>query len=588
MNSTTSASINSPLTNFAASTAKRLRHLDHLNRNPSLRPLEMEMCRRDVIHWINHWVWTDDPREDGAALPFDTFQRQNELLAWLAEREREKEPGLVEKSRDVGATWIACCHVLHAWLYRGGFAAGFGSRKREYVDKKGDRKTIFEKLRFALYRLPKWMLPKDFNRRLHDSECKLINSENGATITGEGGDEIGRGDRTTMYFVDESASLEHPKLADAALAGTTNVRIDISTPKGTGNPFWQKRFSGLFPVFTFHWKDDPRKTREEVTKDGKTVNPWYVAACRRLNNDPVLIAQELEIDYTASLEGVCIPAAWVRVAIDLPLPGVRGRRVAGFDVADEGRNRNVFTPRCGPNILMPVDWHRGNTTQSAWRARDEAVALHLEEVAYDSIGVGAGIRGAWESAEQALGFYPRAVNVGKAPSDSWWPDGQTSKEKFLNLRAELWWKVRCRFEKVFEYVTQGISHPFDEMISIPNHPQLIAELSMVLFQRMETGKIRIEPKDAMRDRGVQSPDFADSLVMSEACPTFSHGVGTTEAAERADHQQYQVKDQDEDDPHQRPPGMDDPQRWKQAAEAEDAEDGYRSNSSRHGYYGRRR
>jgi hypothetical protein len=32
-----------------------------------------------------------------------------------------------------------------------------------------------------------------------------------------------------------------------------------------------------------------------------------------------------------------------------------------------------------------------------------------------------------------------------------------------------------RFVKTFEYVTQGVRHDPAEMITIPNHPQIIAE-----------------------------------------------------------------------------------------------------------------
>jgi hypothetical protein len=50
------------------------------------------------------------------------------------------------------------------------------------------------------------------------------------------------------------------------------------------------------------------------------------------------------------------------------------------------------------------------------------------------------------------------------------------------------------------------------MISLPNHPQLLAELSLPLVFRLDTGKLRLEQKDKMRARGVKSPDFGDSLA----------------------------------------------------------------------------
>jgi hypothetical protein len=59
---------------------------------------------------------------------------------------------------------------------------------------------------------------------------------------------------------------------------------------------------------------------------------------------------------------------------------------------------------------------------------------------------GAGGKGTFNAREResphVLDFTANAVNVGDQPTDSRWPDGKTSKERFRNLRAELWWKQR--------------------------------------------------------------------------------------------------------------------------------------------------
>jgi hypothetical protein len=209
-------------------------------------------------------------------------------------------------------------YALHGWLFRPGFSAGFGSRKLELVDRRGDLDSIFEKLRFLLDNLPAWMLPTGFRRADHDNQARLLNPATGAAVTGEGGDNIGRGGRKSLYFIDEAAFLERPDSVDRALSQTTRVRIDVSTPNGPGNPFAAKRHSGKVPVFTLHWRDDPRKNALQALPDGRAVYPWYEEQKRRL--DPVTVAQEIDIDYTASVEGFVIPAAWVRAAVGLNLP----------------------------------------------------------------------------------------------------------------------------------------------------------------------------------------------------------------------------------------------------------------------------
>lgn len=442
-------------------------------------------------------------------LPFDLFPKQAELLTWFAERERTRTNGLVEKSRDTGVSYLCCLYALHGWLFRDGFAVGFGSRKLEYVDEIGNPKSLFEKVRKVLYGLPAWMMPQGFNRKRHDCFAKLINPYNGSTITGEGGDNIGRGDRTAIYFVDEAAHLEHPQLVEASLSQTTNVRIDVGTPNGPGNPFAQKRHSGKVAVFTIHWKDDPRKDAA-----------WYEKQKEQL--DPVTIAQEIDIDYNASVEGICIPGAWVRAAVNLhrwakehkgiEFPQVEDP-VAGLDVADEGKNKNVFIDRVGVVARDPVSWGQCNITETAWRARDLAVDRHVKRVNYDANAIGGGIKGAWNTAEKAMLFQHNGILTGGSPTNNRWPDKKTSKEKFVNLRAELWWCLRVRFEKAFEFREQGKIHPVEEMISIPDCPQLIAELSRPLKQYKSNGKLKIESKEDMRARGVASPDYADALCL---------------------------------------------------------------------------
>lgn len=483
------------------------------------REAERARWSADLPAWCNAYVHTYDPRLPSPTIPFRLFPRQAEFLAWLAERRAKEESGLVEKSRDSGLTWLCCVYAVHAWLFGGPVSIGFGSRKLELVDKIGDPDSILEKCRIILRNLPAWMLPAGFEIAKHAGFCKIVNPETGATITGEGGDNIGRGGRKTLYFVDEAAFIERPHLVDAALSQTTRCRIDVSTPNGNGNAFFKKRFSGRVPVFTFHWRDDPRKDEA-----------WYVQ--QKATLDPVIVAQEIDIDYSASVEGVCIPAVWVRAAIDLALKP-SGLRVAGYDVADEGKNRNVLICRQGPVIEAPEDWQGLLTTASAYRSREICERRAVVTLFYDVVGVGVGVKGAYDAMPEAPVFALQPVNTGTDPSDREWPDGQTSAEKFLNLRAELWWTVRARFERTYERVVENVPHPDEDCISIPNHAELIAQLSQPKVMRTDTGKIKIESKDAMRKRGIESPDFADALVMSFAPEELAAPIVAPVASRRA-------------------------------------------------------
>jgi phage terminase large subunit len=130
------------------------------------------------------------------------------------------------------------------WLYWPGAAVGWGSRKEQLVDKIGDPDSIFEKMRIIIRNCPGSCCPPGFDADDHMPYMKIVNPETGATITGEAGDNIGRGGRKLIYFKDESAHYERPEKIEAALADNTNVQIDISSVNGLGNVFHRRREAG--------------------------------------------------------------------------------------------------------------------------------------------------------------------------------------------------------------------------------------------------------------------------------------------------------------------------------------------------------
>lgn len=474
---------------------RRLDLLDQARDDVDLQQEVLAQCKADPCYWINNWVWTYDPRRKPSSMPFDLFPKQSEFLRWLEKRIDLEEDGIVEKSRDAGLSWLCVAFAVWQWLYVPGSKITFGSRKADLVDSLGDPDSLFEKVRLLLKNLPPWMLPKSYS----DKELQFTNRDHGSTITGEAGDQMGRGGRSTLYFLDEFAFVERAHVVDGAVSENSEVKIYVSTPNGSGNTFAKKRHSGQYPVFRIHWTDDPRKSQE-----------WYEK--RKAKLDPVILAQEIDIDYAASVEGVCIPNAWVMAAVGLKLPP-RGPRVAGLDVANNGKNKNVLIMAQGPVVLAIEHWAEGNTTQTAWKVKELGLQHHIKHLNYDADGVGAGVTGTLKSSD-SLPFTTQGINGSGATSETTWPefDDRTSKEMFKNLRAELWWLLRRRFEKTYEHVNKLAEYPLEELISIPNHAELIAQLSQPLRRFNDAGKIVIESKDEMLKRGIESPDFADTLA----------------------------------------------------------------------------
>lgn len=437
------------------------------------------------VEFINDWLCTFDPRnvEVGldAVVPFLLFPKQAEFVTWIVARWQGREDGLVEKSRDMGVSWLCVAIAVWMWLFKPGVVVGFGSRKEEYVDKLGDPKSLFWKIREAVKLLPVEFQPRGYSERVHAPSMRIANPENGSVIVGEAGDNIGRGNRTSIYFKDESAFYERPDAIDAALSQTSNCKIDVSTPNGAGNPFYRKRHGGRIKVFVFDWHDDPRKDEA-----------WYRRQCESL--DPVIVAQEINRDYTASVSNAFITGDIVTQAMNVGPADVRavGPLQVGVDVARFGDDKSVITFRQGRVCYPPIVFGQVDVVDVAGRVKDavDAWGIKPAQIAVDTIGIGAGV------ADTLRRQFGRGVVV-DVNSSIRLSDGQN-----YNLRARMWRDMR-------EWIKNGAS--------LPNDPELATELSALQYE-YRGGELLLESKDNAKKRGVKSPDRADSLALTFAIP----------------------------------------------------------------------
>ncbi len=496
---------------------ERNKRLHFLRQNPEGIPLLKRYYKTHIPEFISDWGMTIDPRmiERGkpAVIPFVLFPMQVDWIHWILERWRNQEPGISEKSRDSGLSWLAMAFSCSMCLFYPGMAIGFGSRKEEYCDKLGSPKTLLEKGRIFM-----GMLPPEFrgtwDRRIHAPFMRINFPDSGSIITAEAGDNIGRGDRTSIYFIDESAFLEHPQTVDAALSQTTNCRQDISSANGMANTFYERRFSGKIPVFTFHWRSDPRKDDE-----------WYEKQKRDII-DPVIIASEIDIDYAASVAGVVIRNEWIRACIDAHKKlSIRptGRSVGALDVADEGKDQNAFAGGRGILLDFIDEWSGkgGDIFATVEKSFTLCDINGYDAFYYDADGVGAGVRGdARIIAGNRRAKKRKSVSVdafrGSATPDR--PDaedvkGRTNADFFANCKAQGWWSLRTRFQKTYRWITEGQPCSPDDVISIastlPMINKVITELSQPTYSINNAGKIVIDKQPD----GVMSPNLADAVMI---------------------------------------------------------------------------
>tara|TARA_R110000851_G_scaffold311511_1_gene471688 strand:- start:325 stop:1935 length:1611 start_codon:yes stop_codon:yes gene_type:complete len=497
--------------------AYRADMLNRIRKSPDQLPAILAHYKNNPAQMIIDWGCTADPRNAErnlpAVIPFILFDRQIEWVDWCMDKWKGQESAPTVKSRDMGLSWLTIALASVMSITHDDLVIGFGSRKEEYVDKIGSPKSLFHKGRMFVDLLPP-EFRGGFNSVKTAPHMRLLFPGTGSAIVGEAGDGIGRGDRASIYFVDEAAFLERPQLVEASLSQTTNCRIDVSTPNGLANPFAEKVMGGRFDTFRFHWRDDPRKD-----------DAWY--AKQKATLDPVTVAQEIDIDFAASVDGVLIPSAWVQAAIGAAAKlkiDPSGEKVTALDVADMGKDTNAQAYRNGLEIMDIREWH-GSTVEDIYGTTQKAIE-HCDEwgcykLGYDSDGIGAGVRGdarvineirkdqGLEEAD-AISFHGSGEVQDK---DKEVFKGRTNGSFFENYKAQCWWRLRDRFKLTYEALENNKPYTEADIISISpdcSHlARLTAELSRPTYKKSGRGRIIVNKAPD----GAASPNLADSVMM---------------------------------------------------------------------------
>ncbi len=289
--------------------------------DPDYASVIIDACSRDPLFFLNGFGWTFDTRvEPFCKIPFLLYPFQESAIIDLI-RAFNSHDILIEKTRDMGASWICLSSVYWAWRFRKDSMFLLVSRDETYVDKTGNPKTLFWKFDYLQDNLPEWLKPKGFKRSLHRHLLHIKNSENGSVVDGESTtDKVARGDRRTAIILDEFAAVERGESVLSSTMSATNCRIFNSTPLGKANAFYDMRQTTIKKI-RLHWSVHPLKNVGLYTTDkngslkildrdgypegyvplldGSIRSPWYDKECRR---SPIkrLIAQELDIDYGGS------------------------------------------------------------------------------------------------------------------------------------------------------------------------------------------------------------------------------------------------------------------------------------------------
>ncbi len=287
----------------------RDRLLTLCHNDPAARRDDQIICSRDVVYWIENWVWTVDPRDPkgGEMLPFVLYDRQVEMARFFADDflTADSMSVYIEKSRAWGATWLfAAACAAWCFLYKPNQAILLGCANQGDVDDGGmsaTHESIFGKIRFLLKRLPPWQIPAGLLSSVTNNKLfTLKHPENGNLLKGrQYCPNWARGPRFTFTISDEAAWSLNFHAASMSFGEASPRNWIQSTPHGMDNEYaiqTKRAREACDPeqvVKTLWWADNPNLGPDE-----------YWALRKKKGYEKT--AQERDIDYFGSISSAIL------------------------------------------------------------------------------------------------------------------------------------------------------------------------------------------------------------------------------------------------------------------------------------------
>jgi len=325
--------------------------------------------------------------------------------------------------------------------------------------------------------------------KLESGEAFAVASDDAGLVEGAHADEV-------LLVIDEGKSVP-PAMWDAlegVLAGQgASYALAISTPGARAGRFFEihDRKEGVRDWCPCH------VTLEDAIAAGRISREWAEQRRKQWGPESSVFKNRVLGEFCADDEDGVIPAAWVEAAVERwhawCEAGKPGEFVAlGVDLARSGRDRSAFAPRIGAMIDKLERWSYADAMTTTGRVA--AILQRRGGVAVvDVIGLGGPVLDRLR--EQGLNAI--AFNASEA-SDA---TDRSGELRFLNRRAEAWWKLR-----------EALDPAFEPVLGLPDDDELLGDLTAPRWRINSSGRIQIESKDEIRKRIGRSTDAGDAVV----------------------------------------------------------------------------
>lgn len=336
-----------------------------------------------------------------------------------------------------------------------------------------------------------------------------------------------------IVVIDEACGVPRP-LWDAADSLITNEEsriLAIGNPDDPTSHFAEvcKPGSG-WKVIQISAFDSPNFTGEPVPEKVRPllISQIWVEEKRKSwgESSPVYIAKVLG-EFPDVSDDTIIPIKWVRDSeseerheamrpFNLP-------NELGIDCARFGSAESVIYHRSGCNARFYKALRRRDLMYLVGEIINAIIDTNATAAKIDDTGLGGGVTDRLheiQREERQLPAHLRRmaiINCKIVGINSSWAatgrktrkDGKPAHEKYYNLRSEMWFDVKDRFEEGNVSIGDGPDDPNEEMTK--------SQLCSVKYFLHSKGRLMVESKDDMEDlkkKGIVSPDRADAFVLA--------------------------------------------------------------------------
>lgn len=300
-----------------------------------------------------------------------------------------------------------------------------------------------------------------------------------------------------LVVIDEAKSVSRAifdALERLESTGQRVQRVVISTPGGKNTAF-----ADCFTKERDRYKcyRIPARPSTSTPWVAKRIRPaWIARMLRKFGPDHPMVKSAVDAEFYDADESSCAQIEWCEAAVsnrDKLTPAPEATRNMGVDVARSfSGDSSVLVTTVGA-VVVDMKTIR---TDNLMTVAGEVVAMAKKHdvspgrISIDDTGVGGGV-------------VDRLIEEGWSVNPVSFGGGAVDKESFDMRATEMWWHT-CEALR-------------ERRAGIPNDEDLIAQLTTRHWRERDSrGRLRLESKDALRERGLPSPDKADAYVLAVA------------------------------------------------------------------------